>query len=173
MPAEDTLLATILVGELPKIPHCIELEEEAIGFLFGAARFVDENKAEPIKQKERALKRRLRVDPSDESAQIEMWRVNSQRKFTILNRESGWSTYSLKADRTRKVNETESYVLARLAKICEWRTAKRPSLTLVDGEPTDDFFEWAAAKIEEHFRRLRVSNRKQWVYSRYRKIISG
>ena len=173
MSAEDTLLATILVGELPKIPHCIALEEEAIGFLFGAARFVDENKAEPIKQKERALKRRLRVDPSDEGARIEMWRVNSRREFTILNRDFGWSIYALETDRTRKVNETESYVLARLAKIWEWRTGKRPSLTLDDGEPTDDFFEWAADKIEEHFRHLRVSNKKQWVYSRYRKIISG
>ena len=167
---KSELFEDIICGRVPKMDYDESLEVAAIGFVFGSAKFFDEEKSTPMKPKERDSRKRLRLNPHDEAALLALWQVHSRRERVTLDRVEGIKSEILEPDRVRKPDTVNAFILLRLAKIWEWRGKTTPSLTLNDGHPTDPFFAWAAGHVEEHRGALRAREKARWAYNYYKNL---
>ena len=171
MKSEQELLEDIICGRVPRADYDESLEVTAIGFVFGVAQFFDEQKPAPMKPKERAARKQLRLNPGDEDALRALWDVYAKRERVTLHREEGVKSEILPPDRIRKPDPVNASILHRLAKIWEWRGRTAPSLTLYDGQPQDPFFAWAAGTVEQHRGALRAREKARWAYNHYKKML--
>jgi hypothetical protein len=151
----DEILDAILCGRIPRDTWTSDGEQIAVGVALGVAEAYRDEMPLPILERERTAKRALKKDPDDPEANFTLVQVALERASAVYRKprdQAGWlerRPVDADARRGKSAKKHEHILVSRLGLIWEWREGSKPVRTLVDGQPVDEFFDWAASIVEK------------------------